>query len=129
MRKGNKVLANDIIRFVSVIFLVDRKRNRPIALKIATNRSEDAKYLAGQASKTDCLFTDTPNECLEQLHLTKLLEPDELGEKNWEFMTEDEIDAVCANSPVILENGVEDEDGNHWCMANEEAGKGGDEAF
>ena len=129
MRKGNKVLANDIIRFFSVVFLIDRKRNQQIALRIATNRCADTEDLANRAGQPGCKLEDTAKECLEQFNLAKLLAPDDLGEKNWEYMTEDEINMFCDKYPIVFENAVEEEDGNRWCMSGEDAGKDDDEAF
>lgn len=113
----NKVLANDVVRFSAFVFLIDRKRNRKIALKIAPlNLQADEAYdLAGQATKKDCGFNDSPADCLKVLNLNELLREDKLGAKEWEFMKEDEIEEFCSQLPTFFENETSFiEEGDNW---------------
>lgn len=124
----NTVLAKDTIRFFPYVFLIDRKRNRRIALQISALNSEDASELATRAAKEDCEFKDSPADCLKELKLFELLREDSLGEKNWEFMTQSEIDDFCNQTPAFLENETSfNENGNKW--ASDDGSNGNDEAI
>lgn len=115
----DKVLAKDTIRFFPYIFLIDRKRNRRIALQIAALIAEDASELATRAAQTDCEFKDSPADCLRHLKLFELLRADSLGEKNWEFMTQSEINEFFQQMPAFIENETDlKEDGNNWSSDN-----------